>query len=84
MLGNKERAEKQLLTVNSVNPNCSSALDIFFKTIYSLFSFPKRKSERLIIRMLTKDVEKKEGFTTSADASDNLYHPIAFGRDELI
>ena len=34
--------------------------------------------------MLTKDVEKKKRFTTSADAGDNLYHPIAFGRDELI
>ncbi len=33
--------------------------------------------------MLTKDVEEKEGFTTSADAGDNLYHPIAFCRDEL-
>ncbi|WP_337672490.1 hypothetical protein [Prevotella sp.] len=31
-----------------------------------------------------EDVEEKEGFTTSADACDNLYHPIAFGRDELI
>ena len=29
----------------------------FFKTIYS---FPKRKSERLIIRMLTKDVERRK------------------------
>ena len=48
MLNYRERAEKQLLTVN---PSCSSALDIFFKTIYPLFSFPKRKSERLIIRM---------------------------------
>lgn len=35
-------------------------------------------------QMLTKDVEKKKRFTTSADASDNLDHPIAFGRDELI
>ena len=34
--------------------------------------------------MLTKDVEKKKRFTTSADASDNLDHPIAFGRDEFI
>ena len=29
MLENKERAEKQLLTVNSVNPSCSSALNHF-------------------------------------------------------
>ena len=28
MLENKERAEKQLLTVNSVNPSCSSALKL--------------------------------------------------------
>ena len=35
-------------------------------------------------QMLTKDVEEKEGFTTTANAGDNLYHPIAFGRDELI
>ena len=33
--------------------------------------------------MLTKDVEKKKGFTTTADAGDNLYHPIAFCRDEF-
>ena len=33
--------------------------------------------------MLTKDVEKKKRFTTSADASDNLDHPIAFCRDEF-
>lgn len=33
--------------------------------------------------MLTKDVEEKEGFTTTANASDNLYHPIAFCRDEF-
>ena len=33
--------------------------------------------------MLTEDVEKKEGFTTSANAGDNLYHPIAFCRDEF-
>ena len=39
----KERAEKQLLTVNSVNPSCSSAFDIFFKTIYPLFSFPQKE-----------------------------------------
>lgn len=49
ILRNKRKSGKT--TVNSVNPSCSSALDIFFKTIYSLFSFPKRKSERLIIRM---------------------------------
>ena len=30
MLENKERAEKQLLTVNSVNPSCSSALKLLF------------------------------------------------------
>lgn len=35
----------------TVNPSCLSALDIFFKTIYSQPPFPKRKSERLIIRM---------------------------------
>ena len=29
MLENKERAEKQLLTVNSVNPSCSSALKLY-------------------------------------------------------
>ena len=29
MFENKERAEKQLLTVNSVNPSCSSALKIY-------------------------------------------------------
>ena len=46
ILRNKRKSGKT--TVNSVNPSCSSALDIFFKTIYS---FPKRKSERLIIRM---------------------------------
>ena len=33
--------------------------------------------------MLTKDVEEKEGFTTTANAGDNLYHPIAFCRDEF-
>ena len=34
-------------------------------------------------QMLTKDVEEKEGFTTTANAGDNLYHPIAFCRDEF-
>ena len=29
MFENKERAEKQLLTVNSVNPSCSSALSFW-------------------------------------------------------
>ena len=33
--------------------------------------------------MLAEDVEEKEGFTTTANASDNLYHPIAFCRDEF-
>ena len=33
--------------------------------------------------MLAEDVEEKEGFTTSANACDNLYHPIAFCRDEF-
>ena len=31
-----------------------------------------------------KDVEKKEGFTTTANACNYLYHPIAIRRDELI
>ena len=34
-------------------------------------------------QMLTKDVEEKEGFTTTANAGDNLDHPIAFCRDEF-
>lgn len=34
-------------------------------------------------QMLAEDVEEKEGFTTTANASDNLYHPIAFCRDEF-
>ena len=34
--------------------------------------------------MLAEDVEEKEGFTTTANAGDNLDHPIAFGRDEFI
>lgn len=34
-------------------------------------------------QMLTKDVEEKEGFTTTANAGDNLYHPITFCRDEF-
>ena len=34
-------------------------------------------------QMLAEDVEEKEGFTTSANAGDNLYHPIAFCRDEF-
>ncbi len=34
-------------------------------------------------QMLAEDVEEKEGFTTTANAGDNLYHPIAFCRDEF-
>lgn len=34
-------------------------------------------------QMLAEDVEQKEGFTTPANAGDNLYHPIAFCRDEF-
>lgn len=34
-------------------------------------------------QMLAEDVEQKEGFTTTANAGDNLYHPIAFCRDEF-
>ena len=33
--------------------------------------------------MLAEDVEEKEGFTTTANAGDNLDHPIAFCRDEF-
>ena len=36
MFENKERAEKQLLTVNSVNPSCSSALKLY--SVASIFA----------------------------------------------
>ena len=36
MLENKEKAEKQLLTVNSVNPSCSSALKLY--SVTSIFA----------------------------------------------
>lgn len=34
-------------------------------------------------QMLAEDVEEKEGFTTTANAGDDFYHPIAFCRDEF-
>ena len=39
--------------------------------------------KHLLERGVAEDVEEKEGFTTSANAGDNLYHPIAFCRDEF-
>ena len=51
MLENKERAEKQLLTVNSVNPSCSSALklysvaSIFFQITPSIYNSHREKPE---------------------------------------
>ena len=33
--------------------------------------------------MLAEDVEEKEGFTTTENAGDNLYHPIAFCQNEF-
>ena len=34
-------------------------------------------------QMLAEDVEQEERLTTTANAGDNLYHPIAFCRDEF-
>ena len=41
MLNYRERAEKQLLTVNPVNPSCSSALDISSRQSIPYFLSPK-------------------------------------------
>ena len=38
---NKERAEKQLLTVNSVNPSCSSALKLYSANSFSAIALPR-------------------------------------------
>jgi hypothetical protein len=53
-------------------------------TVFKIYLYDMILCNTSFKQMLTKDVEKKKRFTTSADACDNLYHPIAFGRDELI
>ena len=57
---------------------------LLVSTVFKIYLYDMIFRNTSFKQMLTKDVEKKKRFTTSADASDNLYHPIAFGRDELI
>ena len=54
MFENKERAEKQLLTVNSVNPSCSSALKIYSIT------FPLKK------KITSASIPKQELYAPSS------------------
>ena len=61
-----------------------SLLSRIFSAVFKIYLYDMILRNPSFKQMLTKDVEKKKRFTTSADASDNLYHPIAFGRDELI
>jgi len=35
-------------------------------------------------KILTENVKQQERFATSSDTCDNLYHPIAIGRNELL
>ena len=58
--------------------------EFLVSTVFKIYLYDMIFRNTSFKQMLTKDVEKKKRFTTSADASDNLYHPIAFGRDELI
>ena len=52
-------------------------------TVFKIYLYDMIFRNTSFKQMLAKDVEKKEGFTTTANAGDNLYHPIAFCRDEF-
>ena len=57
--------------------------EFLVSTVFKIYLYDMVLRNTSFKQMLTKDVEEKEGFTTPANAGDNLYHPIAFCRDEF-
>ena len=46
-------------------------------TVFKIYLYDMIFRNTSFKQMLAEDVEQKEGFTTTANAGDNLYHPIA-------
>ena len=56
---------------------------LLVSTVFKIYLYDMVLRNTSFKQMLAEDVEEKEGFTTTENAGDNLYHPIAFCQNEF-